>query len=260
MTPPTIHDTRVPTPRGRLFVRSWQPSGTVDAPPVVLFHESLGCIDLWRDFPARLADATGRRVIAYDRLGFGRSDPCPGRLPLDFIETEAQAAFAALHAHLALTHFIAFGHSVGGAMAAHVAMAFPEACRGLVTESAMSFVEARTLGGVREAKQAFTDPEQLARLVRYHGDRARWVLDAWVDTWLDEAFRDWDLAGVMSRVPCPLLALHGDRDEYGSSRHPERLVAHAAGPAMLRLLPGCGHVPHRERPEAVIEAVVAFLE
>ncbi|WP_163647719.1 alpha/beta fold hydrolase [Modicisalibacter sp. 'Wilcox'] len=259
MTPPTTHDTWVPIPQGRLFVRSWLPSGVVDAPPIVLFHESLGCIALWRDFPAQLADATGRRVIAYDRLGFGRSDPYPGQLPLDFIEMEAQEAFAAIHAHLALTHFIAFGHSVGGAMAAHVSAAFPEACRGLVTESAMSFVERRTLDGVREAKQAFAAPEQLARLARYHGDKARWVLNAWVDTWLSEAFRDWELAGVMARVPCPLLALHGDRDEYGSPRHPERLVAHAAGPAMLRLF-GCGHVPHRERPEAVLEAVVAFLE
>jgi pimeloyl-ACP methyl ester carboxylesterase len=60
--------------------------------PLVLMHDSLGSVDLWREFPAQLAAATGREVIAYDRLGFGHSDPNPHRLQPSFVETRSRPA------------------------------------------------------------------------------------------------------------------------------------------------------------------------
>lgn len=250
----------VPFAQGRLFAKHWRPAVAADSrAPIVLLHDSLGCVALWRDFPKQLAQATRREVIAYDQQGFGQSDPYPGRLDHHFIEAEAQGAFAALCEQLALPRVIVFGHSVGGAMAAGCAAAHPERCLAVVTESAQAFVEARTLEGVGAAKQAFSEAGQLERLQRYHGDKAAWVLSAWVETWLDEGFRDWNLNASLARVRCPLLALHGDEDEFGSPRQPERYATLTAGPALMRLLPGCGHVPHRERPEAVLEAVVPFL-
>ncbi len=250
----------VPFAQGRLFIKRWQPSGAVGSrAPIVLLHDSLGCVALWRDFPERLAQATQREVIAYDRQGFGLSDPHPGQLDHHFIEAEAHGAFAALCEQLALSRFIVFGHSVGGAMATGCAAAYPERCLAVVTESAQAFIEARTLQGVGAAKQAFAEAGQFERLEKYHGGKAAWVLSAWVDTWLDEDFRGWSLDASLVRVRCPLLALHGDADEFGSPRQPERYATLAAGPAQMRLLPGCGHVPHREQPEAVLDAVVPFL-
>lgn len=260
MLPVSSQPAWVPFEQGCLFVKRWRPAGVADArAPIVLLHDSLGCVALWRDFPEQLAQATRREVIAYDRLGFGQSAPHPGRLGRDFIEAEAQGAFAALCEQLALSRFIAFGHSVGGAMAAGCAAAHPARCLAVVTESAQAFVEARTLEGVGAAKLAFAEAGQLERLEKYHGDKAPWVLSAWVDTWLDEGFRGWTLDASLVRVRCPLLALHGDADEFGSPRQPERYATLAAGPAQMRLLPGCGHVPHREQPEAVLDAVVPFL-
>ncbi|WP_328702649.1 alpha/beta fold hydrolase [Belnapia mucosa] len=251
----------VETPGGRLFARSWQPEGSAAeaGPTVVLIHDSLGCVELWRDFPAALATALGRRVVAYDRLGFGRSDPHPGPLPPDFIRGETEAGLLPLCEQLGIGRMVPFGHSVGGGMAVGAAARLPERCAALVTVSAQTFVEDRTLAGLREAEAGFRDPAQMQRLARYHGAKAEWVLEAWLGTWLAPEFAGWTLDADLARVRCPLLALHGDRDEYGSARHPERIVAGAAGPSRMVLLPGCGHVPHREGPEAVIEEVARFL-
>ncbi|HFL7938578.1 alpha/beta fold hydrolase [Pseudomonas putida] len=248
----------VDTPQGKLFAQDWTPLQAQGA-PIVLLHDSLGCVALWRDFPAQLAQATGHRVIAYDRLGFGRSDAHPGSLRLGFVEREAQQGFAALRTYFGISDFIVFGHSVGGGMAVACAAAFASQCVGLITESAQAFVEARTLEGIRAADLQFAEPGQLQRLQRYHGNKAEWVLRAWVDNWLSEDFADWNLDAALAQVRCPLLSLHGDDDEFGSPAHPERLVALSGGAAAMQLLQGCGHVPHREQAEAVLKAVARFL-
>lgn len=252
----------IPAPGGSLFVRRWQPAGPEDAapPPIVLFHDSLGSVELWREFPEQLARRTGRTVIAYDRLGFGRSDPHPGQLPLSFVTDEAAGGFAAVRAALGLGRFVALGHSVGGCMAATVAARFGDDCAALVTESAQAFIEERTLEGIRAAKTQFAQPGQLERLGRYHGDKAAWVLEAWTGTWLSAGFHGWTLDAALRGVRCPLLAIHGDRDEYGSVQHPQRIAALVAGPAQTAIIPDCGHVPHREAGAAVLERIAGWLE
>jgi pimeloyl-ACP methyl ester carboxylesterase len=239
----------IDTDRGKLFARAWTPPAprTDSRAVILLFHDSLGCVDTWRDFPEQLALATRRVVIAYDRLGFGRSDPHQTMLP---------GVCAALN----LDAIVPFGHSVGGAMAIAVAARWPERCEVVVTESAQSFIENRTLEGVRAAREIFEDPEQVARVVRRHGDKARWTLEAWIGTWLDPAFADWCLDEELRRVRCPSLALHGDDDEYGTPRHLERITRLVSGTARGVVLEGCGHIPHREQPGRVLEEVVRFLD
>ncbi len=256
-----VDETWVHTPRGRLFVKTWDgaPSGGSGRAPMVLLHDSLGCVDLWRDFPERLARAAGRCVVAYDRLGFGRSDTYPGALGPGFVDEEATGGFAAVRDHLEIGDFLVFGHSVGGGMATVCAATYPRQCRALITQSAQAFVEERTLAGIREAQRMFAGEGQIDRLRRYHGDKAEWVLDAWVSTWLSEAFRHWTLDDALRGVYCPVLAIHGEHDEYGSVRHPERIASGTAGPAATHILSECGHVPHREQPEAVLAAVESFL-
>jgi pimeloyl-ACP methyl ester carboxylesterase len=262
MSNPTaqVTDHRIPTPEGDLFARTWRPEGVeASAPTLLLFHDSLGSVELWRGFPAALTAATRLPVLAYDRLGFGRSAPHPGRLEPDFTTHEARTSVPALRAQLGLERFVAFGHSVGGAMAIATGVAFPDACAAVVTESAQAFVEDRTLAGIREAQVRFADPKQVERLVRYHGDKARWVLDAWIETWLAPGFAGWNLDALLAQLRCPVLAMHGSRDEFGSRAHPERITSLAGGPATMTLFEGGGHVPHREQPEAVLESVAGFL-
>ena len=250
----------IASPSGRLFARQWRPESAVPGrAPIVLMHDSLGCVELWRDFPARLAAATRRRVIAYDRLGFGRSGARIGRPSRDFVAEEAASGFAALREQLHIDRFAVVGHSVGGGMAVEIAAQTSADCEALVTMSAQAFVEDRTLAGLRAARESFAEPGALERLARYHGDKAAWVLSAWLDTWLDPAFAHWSLARVLPGVRCPALALHGELDEYGSSAHPAMIARLAGGPARMELLPGLGHVPQRERPEEIMRRVATFL-
>ena len=213
---------------------------------------------LWREFPAALCAATGRRVVAYDRAGFGRSAPRTDVLPASFITDEAPAAVPALRAQLGLDTFVAFGHSVGGGMAVGCAARFPEQVVALVTESAQAFVEERTLAGIRTARAELV--QTMARLEKHHGPRARWVLDAWTETWLSPAFAAWSLDAELAQVRCPVLALHGDQDEFGSVLQPARIAAHVRGPASVQVLAGVGHVPHRSHPALVLELVRRFVD
>ena len=254
-------DHRIPTENGAFFARVWTPSDpSHDArASIVLFHDSLGCVELWRGFPAQLAAATGRRVVAYDRLGFGQSDALLGPLPLTFIGDEAAIVVPRLRNGLGLDAIIPFGHSVGGGMAIATAARWPEHCVAVITEAAQTFVEDRTAAGLRAARVEFSKPGQIERLARYHGAKARWVLDAWIETWLSPAFAGWSLEEDLRGVQCPALAIHGDHDEYGSVQHPERIARLTNGMARAVILQGCGHVPHREQPVRVLDEVTRFL-
>jgi pimeloyl-ACP methyl ester carboxylesterase len=250
-------DHSVETSDGRLFARVW-PS-TNDDPPLVLIHDSLGCVELWRDFPARLSHATQSTVIAYDRLGFGRSDPRADRLGSRFIREEAEIFLPRLLQHFAIERFIPFGHSVGGGMAISCGAVHRDACPAIVTEAAQTFAEENTLLGVAAARTEYENPERFARLRMYHGEKAAWVLSAWIDTWLSPAFSDWNLRPELSQLRSPLLAIHGDRDEFGSPQHLEIARTSSAAPVIAKLLKGVGHVPHREQPETIVELTAQFL-
>lgn len=261
-TPPvTIQEQehRIRIEEGRLFARTWTPEGPEAdrLAPILLFHDSLGCVELWRSFPKHLAATTRRRIIAYDRLGFGRSDPYPGKLGSDFIAREAQRVVPKLCEQLGITDFIACGHSVGGGMAVETAAHLPDRCRALVTIAAQAFVEDRTLEGIRVAQRSFQDPANLAKLAKYHGDKAEWAVDAWINTWLAPEFADWNLDAALAAVRCPVLAVHGELDEYGTSEHPNRI---AAGRGAAHILPNTGHVPHREREQLLIGTIQQFLK
>ncbi len=243
-------------PQGGLFARSWTPDDGRDKAPILLWHASLGCVDHWRGFPEALAAATGQPVVAYDRLGFGRSDAHPGTLGLDFVAAEA-ATVALLQAELGFGRFVACGHSVGGGMAVEAAARFPDDCLGLVTIGAQAFVEDRTLSGIREGKRLFAAADNMAKLMAYHGDKAQWVVDAWTETWLSAGFADWNLDAALMQVRCPVLAIHGELDEYGSDAHPRRI---AEGRGRMELLPSIGHLPHRETEGVVVDLMARFLE
>ncbi len=255
-----IDDAFVATPGGRVFVRAWNlRERPLARAPILLFHDSLGSVELWRDFPQRLSATTGRAVVAYDRLGFGKSDAHPGVLDFGFVRREARETVAAVRTALNIDSMILFGHSVGGAMAVVAGTHFADATVAVITESVQVFVEERTVDAVRQARASFHSPGQLDRLKKYHGEKATWVLDAWTETWLAPRFSALTLDRYVRRLRCPLLAMHGDRDEYGSNAHPARIKVLAPKTASVVMLEDCGHLPHREKPELVIDAVTAFL-
>lgn len=245
-----------------LFVRIWEPTTqTIEASrtPIILFHDSLGCVDLWRNFPPALSSATQRKVIAYDRLGYGKSSPRTTPQTIDFVAQEAETTLPCLLEQLNISKFVAFGHSVGGGMAVYTAAKFPETCVALITESAQSFVEDHTLKGIEKAKLFFAEDVNLTRLKKYHGEKARWVRDAWIDTWLSAEFKNWNLRDILPEVRCPTLAMHGRDDEYGSIKHPQIICDLVSTTSRLEIIENCKHVPHQEHEQLILDLVVDFL-
>lgn len=255
----------IPTPydaagTAQVQVQRWLAAGADPAAiPVVLLHESLGSIGQWRSFPAQLAEALQRPVLAYDRLGFGQSTPRIAPPSFGFIEEEAQQCFPALMQALGLERYALLGHSIGGVMALHIAAAQPQACAAVMSLSAQAFVEERTLEGIRQAQRFFADPAQWARLEKWHGERTRWVFDAWTEVWLHPDFQSWRIDTALAGVTCPVLTLHGRQDEYGSTAFAQHIHsghAQAAGSELVLL--DCAHHPHFEQAEAVLAACAGF--
>jgi pimeloyl-ACP methyl ester carboxylesterase len=260
-SPVVAVDHRVTHGNGSIFVRIWtDPSAPLKSlAPIVLLHDSLGCVELWHDFPAKLAAASGHPVIAYDRLGFGRSDPRLDSLMPTFISDEAESYFPVIREQLGIRRFILFGHSVGGPMAVHCAGRFPEDCEAIITESAQAMIEEQTLTAIRAAKAQFSADDKFSRLEKYHGKKAKWVLDAWTETWLAPQFASWSLVDALGQVAAPILVMHGGDDEYGSIRQPELIAQWSRSDAQVKIIPDCRHVPHREQPSQVLHLVCNFI-
>lgn len=258
MSSTKVKESKVDVPGGRVFVKQWVPEFDSRKSPLILLHDSLGCVDLWRDFPAKLSEALSRCVLAYDRLGFARSDARDSLPSRKFIEEEASKYFPAIKEELSLRSYVLFGHSVGGGMAVNIASQDPD-CQAVVTVAAQAFVEDITVKGVEQAKQMSEQPGQIERLEKWHGKKAKWVLRAWSDIWLSAEFKDWSLKPAIQHVYCPVLAIHGDSDEYGSLAFPEFITENAGGRADMLIIENCGHMPHKEKPQEVISATRKFL-
>lgn len=253
-------ETFIEVAEGKVFVKTWTPAIRELDTPLILLHDSLGCVDMWRDFPESLAEALKCQVIAYDRLGFGKSSERTELPSLRFVNEEAETVLPQILEHLGLRKVNLFGHSVGGGMAVCAAGTLPETIENVISESAQAFVEDRTLAGIRKAQAEFQDPKLFERLVKYHGFKAAWVLRAWTEIWLSEAFKNWNLKKELGNIKCPLLVIHGDRDEYGSLKFPDFMEAHSSGPISKHIIAECGHLPHREKKDEVLKIVVSFLK
>ena len=244
---------------GEVWVKQWQAQNQNEACPIILLHDSLGSVDLWRDFPAQLSEKLSRTVYAYDRLGFGRSTERESLPSVHFIEEEANIYFPEIKRQLGLKEYILIGHSVGGGMAINIA-AQDSDCLAVISISAQAFVEDRTIDGIKAAKTFFAQPEQLKRLEKWHDDKAQWVLNAWTEVWLSPEFRAWNLLSALKQVKCPMLVIHGDKDEYGSEAFPQFIVEHSQGVAKPVMMDNCGHMPHKELTESVLVEITHFLE
>ena len=182
-------------------------------------------------------------MIAYDRLGFGQSSALIDPPDFNFVAKEAEETLPILLKQFGLNHFIVMGHSVGGGMASICAALYPQQCKALITESTQSMVEEETLDGIRRAKVNFSNEKFLSRLAKYHADKTQWDLDAY-----------------LKRVHCPLLAIHGEADEYATIAQPKRFVALAQGDTERCLIEACGHFPHQERQDQVLQSIQQFLK
>jgi pimeloyl-ACP methyl ester carboxylesterase len=229
--------------------------GTSHAAPLVLLHEGLGSVGLWRDFPAQLQAATGRRLIAFSRHGHGHSAPPPRPRTPAFFHEEALEVLPGLLAALDVSDPVLVGHSDGASIALIHAAHHPVSA--LVLLAPHVFVEDICVAAIRGTRETFVDGELRERMARHHDDpdAAFW---GWCDVWLDPAFLDWNLEEEAAKVQAATLLIQGAEDPYGTLAQLDRIQAHARG-RMQRLVLSGGHSPHLEHGPEVAQAVAAFL-
>lgn len=225
-------------------------------PAIVMLHEGLGSVGLWRGFHRDVAAATGRRTVAFSRFGHGRSSPPAARRALDFMHTEAREVLPAVLGALGVDVPVLLGHSDGGSIAL-LAAASGLPVAGAVVLAPHVFVEEGGLTSIAATRAAFDDGDLRARMARHHDDPDV-VFGNWAGVWLDPGFRPWDITAELATITCPVLAVQGTADPYGTVAHVEAVRDRSSGPVEIVLL-DCGHSPHLERRDETLAAVTRFV-
>jgi pimeloyl-ACP methyl ester carboxylesterase len=233
--------------------------GSNHAPLVVFLHEGLGSVAMWKDYPQTLCDAGGYRGLVFSRPGYGRSTPRPGneRWGVDFMHRQAEALLPRLFERLGVQRPWLFGHSDGASIALIHAAHDRASVAGVIAVAPHIVVEDVSIASIEAARAAYTSKDLRQRLARYHDD-ADSAFYGWNDVWLDPRFRAWSIESLLPLVRCPILALQGADDEYGTLAQVEGIRAHAPH-AEVVVLEHCRHSPHRDQPRALTQAVTAFI-
>ena len=231
-------------------------------PLMVFLHEGLGSVSMWRGFPKQLCDALGWRGLVYSRPGYGRSTPRAAQdaLAPDFMHRQALEVLPALLAALGIDAQAQppwlLGHSDGGSIALLHAAAYPNCVAGAVVLAPHILVEELSVASIAKARAAYAETDLRERLARHHDDPDS-AFRGWNDIWLHPAFRAWSIEAEIAAIRCPLLAVQGLDDEYGTLAQIRGIARRVAQTRLLEL-PDCGHSPHRDQPAALIRAVAAF--
>ena len=223
---------------------------------IVMLHEGLGSIALWKDFPARVAETTGCAVLAYSRYGHGKSERLTEKRRVDFMHQEATVVLPELLDSFHIVKPILLGHSDGGSIALLYAGSWPGRVRALVLEAPHVFVEESGLRSIAAIRTLYESTDLAEKLSRYH-DHVDETFRGWNDIWLDPRFREWNIEEYLGAIACPILAIQGDNDEYGTLAQVQTIQRHVPATQTL-ILPDCGHSPHRDQPALTLDAISKF--
>jgi pimeloyl-ACP methyl ester carboxylesterase len=228
------------------------------APTIVMLHEGLGCVAMWRDFPASLAGAPGWGVFAYSRAGYGASDLVDLPRPLDYMTREARFSLPAVLEAIRFERGILLGHSDGASIAAiYAGEHSDDRIKGLVLMAPHLFTEEPGLASIAEARRAYKAGELRARLAKYHAhvDNA---FRGWNGAWLDPGFKAWNIEEAVGRWRVPALLIQGKDDQYGTLAQIRAIEARSPAPVASLILEASRHSPQIDQPRATLDAIVRF--
>lgn len=235
-------------------------AGAAERPMIVLLHEGLGCVSLWRDFPEALAKSSGAAVFTFSRAGYGKSSPCALPRPLSYMEDEAEQVLPGLLAQLPASRLVLFGHSDGGSIAAVNASAIPDPrLAGLILMAPHFFTEEICVTAIAETNRLYAETDLRERLARHHGENVDCAFRGWADSWLHPDFLNWDLTAFLPKIQVPTLLVQGEDDEYGTRAQVDTAERLIPVPTALHMLPDCGHSPQKDQRERVLALASAFV-
>jgi pimeloyl-ACP methyl ester carboxylesterase len=243
---------------GKRLETTWIEPASDGRPTIVMLHEGLGSVALWKDFPAKLAQRTGCGVLVYSRYGHGNSDKLMEKRPVRFMHHEGEVVLPEVLDKLGIRKPILVGHSDGGSIALIFGGKYPDAVSGLILEAPHVFVEDLSIASITQAKTMYESTDFPQRLGRYHAyvDATFW---GWNDIWLDPAFRSWNIEEYVPRITCPVLCIQGEQDEYGTMAQLEAVKA-GAPQTRVEMLANCKHSPHRDQEAKTLELMAEFVE
>lgn len=234
----------------------WIGTPADDAPVLVFLHEGLGSVSLWRDFPDRVAAATGLAAFVYSRQGYGGSSPVDLPRPMDYLEREARDVLGRVLDAAGIRSAILVGHSDGATIAlVHAAL---DECRRVKAVAALAphtFVEDLCVAAIAQVKNLYADTLR-PRLERHHGANVDCAFWGWNGAWLDPRFKQMEFRPLLPRIRVPVAVIQGDDDEYATRAQVDAVAEGVSGPVRAVMLPACGHSPQRDQPEATLAAVV----
>jgi pimeloyl-ACP methyl ester carboxylesterase len=242
---------------GKRLETLWFEPETAARPTIVILHEGLGSIALWKDFPQKLASRTGCGVLAYSRYGHGGSDRLMEKRPVKFMHHEGEVVLPELLERLSITRPILLGHSDGGSISLIFAGKYPERPCALILEAPHVFVEGLSVASITLAKDQYQTTNMRPKLARYHAhvDETFW---GWNDIWLDPAFRSWNIEEYLPAIRGPILCIQGEEDEYGTIAQVRAIKAQVPATEIV-MLPNCKHSPHRDQQEATLVRMAEFV-
>lgn len=245
--------------RGQRLEYRWIGPPPDAAPTIVFLHEGLGSAGMWRDFPDRVAAATGCGTLVYSRLGYGKSDPVIGPRPVRFMHDEALDILPAVIGRFHLEDVILFGHSDGASIAIIYAGSRTGRVRALVLEAPHVFVEPVCVESIARIRETYGATDLKERFARHHGENTDPMFRTWTDVWLRPEFLRWNIEEFLPEIDSPVLVVQGKDDEYGTVRQVEAVTSQVKGPAESLVLPGCGHSPHKDQPDRTLDAAAGFI-
>ncbi len=234
--------------------------GERDIPTLVFLHEGLGCVAMWDDFPRRLCGQTGCPGLVYDRIGYGRSSPLQQKRTVHYLHEYALMELPlVLERLLPASPVILVGHSDGGSIALIYAAERPSRLLGTITEAAHVYVDEETLAGIALAEKAWRQGK-MGGLMKYHGDKTEELFWAWAETWQTSWFRSWNIEYLLPSISIPLLVIQGENDQYGTLAQVDAIVSASSGKNRFQIVEDCGHIPHIDDPDTVLESMSASIE
>jgi len=241
-------------------IHFYQLSKFKNQPTLIFLHDSLGCVELWRDFPMILAELTKCNLLIYDRFGYGKSsDFITKERSNDYMEIEADLLIKIVE-KLDIHSPILFGHSDGGTIALLAAAKYPNKIEGIITEGAHIFVEEITKEGIQAAVKTYKTTDLKLRLEKYHGNKTDALFQAWTKTWLSESYSGWNIEHFLHKITCPVFVIQGELDEFGSLLQVEKIIKGILHEKKSSFIPlNARHTPHKEAKTETLQECEKFI-
>ena len=228
------------------------------APTIVMLHEGLGALSLWRDLPRKLSNLINCSVFVYSRHGYGQSDFINSKFNAKYMHKEALNILPKILNHFDISNPILYGHSDGASIALIHASSADTGIMGLILEAPHVFVEEISLNGLKDAKKAFEQGGLKAGLAKHHRE-PEMIFRCWNNIWLSPEFLTWNIISCLSNIQCPALLIQGETDAYGTLSQLDTIEKNVSGICKKKILPNTGHSPHRENPKLVLRSIQQFI-